>query len=469
MKKLIQHIQQHQKNDLPLFLWVDLFCGCGGVTEGYSQVENNFIVACVNHDPYAIISHEANHPECIHFTEDIRDWTVINKINTLIQALRLEFPTAIIGLHASLECTHFSNAKGGDSRDADSRTLGDHLQKYLIFNPDYITIENVKEFLTWGELDQNGRPNKALKGLLYNQWRDNFINKGYSYQYKILNSADFGAYTDRRRYFGVFALNNLPIAFPSPTHAPIHIAQMYPSFKPYNAVKDKLDLHDVGSSLFGLTKQGKLYSDKTILRVLNGLKKQYTAFLTSYYGNGNSHSIDTPCNTITTKDRFAFHYVQYNYSKPQSSNINEPIGTITTVPKQSLVSFLYDHQFSNTGNSIERPCPTIIARQDKKPLYIATAITEGVDHSVELEQDSQARKAIKTYMRANNIKDVSIRTLYAHELLKIQGFPADYILKGGDTRAKKYIGNSVVPEQAKANAQALLQANINQYQKLKTA
>lgn len=69
---LIQYISANANLEKPVFAWIDLFCGCGGVTEGYSQVENNFVVACVNHDPSAIESHYLNHPESIHYTEDIK-------------------------------------------------------------------------------------------------------------------------------------------------------------------------------------------------------------------------------------------------------------------------------------------------------------------------------------------------------------------------------------------------------------
>ena len=30
------------------------------------------VIACVNHDANAIASHAANHPDAVHFTEDIR-------------------------------------------------------------------------------------------------------------------------------------------------------------------------------------------------------------------------------------------------------------------------------------------------------------------------------------------------------------------------------------------------------------
>lgn len=187
---LINHIKENHNPDKPLVLWLDLFCGCGGITEGYSRIENNFIVACVNHDPFAIKSHSKNHPYCIHYTEDIREWVVVFKVESLFKQLKQVFPDAFIGLHASLECTHFSKAKGGLSRDADSRTLADHLFKYLCINPDYITIENVEEFLSWGALDKNGKPVPEKKGEDYKKWIAYYTKKGFDYDYKILNAPD---------------------------------------------------------------------------------------------------------------------------------------------------------------------------------------------------------------------------------------------------------------------------------------
>ena len=70
-----------------------------------------------------------------------------------VEAMRKQYPAARVVLWASLECTNFSIAKGGQSRDADSRTLAEHLFRYIdALRPDYIQIENVKEFMTWGPL-----------------------------------------------------------------------------------------------------------------------------------------------------------------------------------------------------------------------------------------------------------------------------------------------------------------------------
>lgn len=58
-------------------LYIDLFCGAGGTSTGVENARYNGeqcakVIACVNHDANAIASHAANHPDALHFTEDIR-------------------------------------------------------------------------------------------------------------------------------------------------------------------------------------------------------------------------------------------------------------------------------------------------------------------------------------------------------------------------------------------------------------
>ena len=110
------------------------------------------VIACVNHDANAIASHAANHPDALHFVEDIRTLN-LDRLLAHVEVSRKQYPAARVVLWASLECTNFSIAKGGQSRDADSRTLAEHLFRYIdALRPDYIQIENVKEFMTWGPL-----------------------------------------------------------------------------------------------------------------------------------------------------------------------------------------------------------------------------------------------------------------------------------------------------------------------------
>lgn len=58
-------------------LYIDLFCGAGGTSTGVNLARVNGqecarVIACVNHDAKAIASHASNHPDAMHFTEDIR-------------------------------------------------------------------------------------------------------------------------------------------------------------------------------------------------------------------------------------------------------------------------------------------------------------------------------------------------------------------------------------------------------------
>ena len=60
-----------------ILLYIDLFCGAGGTSTGVESAKVNEeqcakVIACVNHDANAIASHAANHPDALHFTEDIR-------------------------------------------------------------------------------------------------------------------------------------------------------------------------------------------------------------------------------------------------------------------------------------------------------------------------------------------------------------------------------------------------------------
>ena len=138
-------------------LYIDLFCGAGGTSTGVESARIDGkqcakVIACVNHDANAIASHAANHPDALHFTEDIRTLELSPLIEHLAKC-KAQYPGAAVVLWASLECTNFSKAKGGQPRDADSRTLAEHLFRYIeAICPDYIQIENVEEFMSWGRL-----------------------------------------------------------------------------------------------------------------------------------------------------------------------------------------------------------------------------------------------------------------------------------------------------------------------------
>lgn len=571
----------------PLFLVIDLFCGAGGTTTGFVQavLEEMCIaevIACVNHDHKAIKSHWWNHKNVKHFLEDMRKLDLTELI-ALVQYYRVKYPNAYLILWASLECTNFSKAKGGQPRDADSRTLADHLDRYIdALQPDYIQIENVVEFMSWGPLDANGKPVSRKNGQDWMRWRKQICSHGYIDEWRELNSANYGAYTSRNRLFGIFARPGLPIAWPEPTHTKkptVH--SIHGDLQKWKAVKEVLDFTDEGESIFT---RSKPLSNKTLERIYAGLLKYVAkgdaSFISKYYSGkpagkvdsvnlpsatvttfGNSsmvqtvgftaQSIDQPAGTITTVDHHslvkAAFIQQRNTGEPESKlvdidgpartltatggnqelvqtkflthyysnggelssiecpsatistrdrsaivtvcgqnqSIDQPAGTVMTNDKHSIVTcqpFLMPTNFDNKPVSIEQPaptitanrkhhyvvnpshggyctstdqpCPVVIARQDKAPLYLVQTEAGPVVVPV-YESDSPIMIKIKQFMAALGIVDIKMRMLRVHELLAIQGFPVGYKLEGNQADQKKFIGNSVVPLVVKKWTEAL--------------
>lgn len=357
-------------------LYIDLFCGAGGTSTGVNAARLDGekcadVIACVNHDANAIASHASNHPEALHFTEDIRTLELSLLVaHTAIK--RSENPDAFVVLWASLECTNFSKAKGGMPRDADSRTLAEHLFRYIeAINPDYIQIENVEEFMSWGDMDENGKPLSMDRGRLYRRWVNNVKKYGYRFEYRILNSADYGAYTSRKRFFGIFAKKGLPIVFPEPTHSKEPQKTLFNDLKRWKPVKDVLDLEDEGLSIFA---RKKALSEKTLERIYAGLVKFVAggkdAFLVKWNsmnrkGIYHAPSIDEPCPTVATQNRLGVATVQFlskQYSgHPDSKNtsIEEPAGTITCIDHHAFVSAYYGN---GHNHPIDEPAPTLTTK-----------------------------------------------------------------------------------------------------------
>lgn len=445
-------------------LYIDLFCGAGGTSTGVESARVDGkqcakVIACVNHDKNAIASHAANHPGALHFTEDIRTLR-LSPLVAHTARMRRQYPEAHLVLWASLECTNFSKAKGGKPRDADSRTLAEHLFRYIeALNPDYIQIENVEEFMSWGDMDDKGKPISRDKGKCYVRWCNRVRRYGYDYEYRILNSADFGAYTRRKRFFGCFAKHGLPIVWPDPTHSKNGIENgLFGSVPAWKPVREILDFSNKGQSIFD---RKKPLSERTLERIYEGLVKFVaggkTAFLSKQFSGhpaSKNTSLEEPAGTITTIDHHAFVSVQYGNGYNHS--VNEPAPTLTTKDKLGLVQiqFLMNPQYSSAGGSVDNPCFTLIAGMDKMPPYLVQ--TEAGDMRILIEKtDSPMTKKIKEFMMLYNIGNIYMRMLTILELKCIQGFSKDYILLGTQAEQKKYIGNAVEVRTARAWCEAL--------------
>lgn len=361
-------------------LYIDLFCGAGGTSTGVEKARHDGdkcakVIACVNHDANAIASHAANHPEALHFTEDIRTL----ELSPLVQHVRLmkdKHPDAYVVLWASLECTNFSKAKGGQPRDADSRTLAEYLFRYIdVICPDYIQIENVEEFMCWGDMDERGKPISKDRGKRYVRWCNKVQSYGYEFAHKILNAADYGAYTSRKRFFGIFAKKGLPIVFPCQTHAKNADVQAEGLFRmnslqPWRAVKEVLDFEDKGETIF----RKKALCEKTLARIYAGLvkfvaggKESFLVKWNSWSQNGkyNAPGVEEPCPVVSTQNRLGMAQVSF-LSKafsgdPMSKNISVegPAGTVTCKDHHVFLTAYY----GNGGNhDVNRLAPTLTTK-----------------------------------------------------------------------------------------------------------
>lgn len=354
---------------------IDLFCGAGGETTGIelAMVDGKKcakVIACVNHDPNAIASHAANHQSVLHYIEDIRTLN-LGGLEQLTEAVRTFHPGSYILLHASLECTNFSKAKGGQPRDADSRTLAEHLFRYIeAIKPDYIQIENVEEFMCWGELDKNGKPVSKDRGSSYVRWVNNVKRYGYDFDYRLLNAADFGAYTSRKRFFGLFARHGLPLAFPHQTYAKNgDEGGLFHQYRKWKPVREVLDLQDEGESIFG---RKKPLCEATLERIYAGLvkfvaggKQKCDAWILKYNSmnkdrSHNAPSIDEPCPTVAVQNRLGLckcNFLSLYYGGAEhNQSIEEPAGTVTTKDHRAFLSVHYGH---GCNREIDKPSPTV--------------------------------------------------------------------------------------------------------------
>lgn len=414
-QRLLDHIQQLVDN-APygvVGLVIDLFCGAGGTSEGLEQAlaknghKGYCIIAGINHDIKAIYSQAKNHPLAYYSTEDIRT-ARLEFIKELIDECRQRWPQCPILIWASLECTNLSNAKGGMSRDADSRTLAWHIFRYLeMLKPDGLWIENVKEFAQWGPmmekvmmvkgkkkitlakevdpdkemefyreyinqgytcfcpLDKKKKakklkkgetppplemlppiwvPIKHLKGTYYHPWVDKVKAYGYHYADWLLNAADYGVPQSRERFFPMFMNHGYQIIRPEPTHAKNASNDLFSNLQTHVPVKTCLDLDEEGESIFT---PGKIKSDKSFERYYAGLIK--------FVAGGKKNFM-----------------LQRNSGNPIAKvyPVEGTARTVTTTGgNQEVVSayFLAKHNSSpkggvNAGSSIANPCPALTCK-----------------------------------------------------------------------------------------------------------
>lgn len=331
---------------------VDLFAGGGGASEGLKQALGIDPALAYNHDELAIGMHAANHPLTQHHREDI--WHADPRVDVAGRPIGW--------FHASPDCTHFSQAKGGQPRSRKTRALSWVVLKWVgqllradrlhgtNTAPRIISMENVWQILTWGPLvakrccktgrvitldlvqavhPESGKPlfrrgkpvmvnrvadkgervpverqalvpHKRYSGRTWRQFVAALRALGYAVEWRKLVASDYGAGTSRERLFLLGRRDGQAIVWPEPTHGTA------PGQKPRVTAADCLDFSIPCPSIF--TRDRPL-ADATMRRIAKGVMRHVInsadPFIVpaTHQGGDRVHSVRDPMRTITAANR----------------------------------------------------------------------------------------------------------------------------------------------------------------------
>lgn len=359
-------------------LIVDNFAGGGGASTGIELATGYSVDIAINHDPEAIKMHKANHPNTMHYCENV--WAV-----DPVKACK-GHPVGLAWF--SPDCKHFSKAKGGKPKDKNIRGLAWVACRWAgLVRPRVIMLENVEEFKTWGPLNRGHHPIKSKQGKTFEKFVQQLNDLGYEVQFKELIAADYGAPTMRKRFFMIARCDGKPIVWPKPTHAPADSEEVKAGLlKPYVGAYTQIDFSRPCPSIFDTSEEIKEkygiravrpLAIKTMERIARGLKKfvidnpEPFIIQCNHGGERRPNDIREPMPTITGKHGYGIveptlaPYMGTNTTNHPGGNCKDPIHTITTGNQQCLISPTLIQYHSETvkgevrGQTIEEPIMTV--------------------------------------------------------------------------------------------------------------
>ena len=303
---------------------VDNFAGGGGASTGIERATGRPITIAVNHSRAAIAMHRANHPHTHHECEDI--WAVDPRTVCAGRRVRRAW--------FSPDCTHFSKAKGAQPRSKEVRGLAGVVVKWAReVQPEEIFLENVEEFQDWGPLDENGKPDRALRGTDFRAWLAALVDCGYDVQYRVLVAANYGTPTTRKRLFLKAVRKGRPIVWPAATHGKGHA-------QPWNTAASIIDWSLPCPSIFD---RKRPLAEATLRRIAAGLKRYVidaaNPFIVplTHQGGDRTHSLSDPFRTITAANRGELALVTpylatvtHTQGGDRVASASEPLRTVTT-------------------------------------------------------------------------------------------------------------------------------------------
>lgn len=308
-------------NEIDEEINVDLFAGGGGASTGIEMGLGRPVHIAINHNPAAISMHQANHPGALHLQTDV--WAV--------DPVEVLAGRHIGWFHASPDCTHHSQAAGGQPRKKEIRDLSWVVIKWAgIAQPRIISLENVKQIRQWGPLiakrcKKTGRvmrldgtvalpgervprgeqflvPDPKRKGTTWRKFLACLEGLGYVVEHNILKACDYGAPTSRERLFLVARRDGHPIAWPEPTHA----AKPAKGQKPYRTAAECIDFSLPSQSIFD---RKKPLADATLRRIAKGIDREVLQKAKPFivpianWSRDAVQPVDQPLNTVTAWPR----------------------------------------------------------------------------------------------------------------------------------------------------------------------
>lgn len=158
---------------------IDLFCGCGGISVGFSQTEKCNIVGAIDFNQRACETYQANFPSSKVICGDI---TSISVEDSGFKSVDI-----IVG---GPPCQGFSalNRHEKNREDDPRNILFMQFIRYVTeLRPKALMIENVRQILT----QKDGYARKTICSMLN--------DLGYNVEYKVLNASDYGVPQNRKR------------------------------------------------------------------------------------------------------------------------------------------------------------------------------------------------------------------------------------------------------------------------------
>lgn len=184
-----------------MFKCVDLFCGAGGLSEGFRQ--NGFEILLANDfDSWCEATYRRNHPDTRFLSGSIQDISA----EQILSALKMKTGEldCIIGGPPCQAFSVYNHQRG--LHDERSGLFREYLRLVQGLLPKYVVIENVPGM------------NSVSDGAAVDEIRQGLKSLGYDVDVTTLKAEDYGVAQERRRLIFIGNRTGQPIVFPEPTH-----------------------------------------------------------------------------------------------------------------------------------------------------------------------------------------------------------------------------------------------------------